>query len=361
MAATSGFSIREYQQGDAVTINDLYYRVTGRTRSELEYEWQWLSAPAGQGSIHLIHFINDKNQSPILIGHHGIMPLRFTNGIYDAVAGKTENTMVDPAYRGDIVYPRYESHFKAQYSNKYDALFSTIGPPAAIRQRLAHGYIEVGTWESFILSARKACLNNESKVPDASGQCLDLVPLSKKSLEDYDFTSFWRSCKFQYPFTPSREKIDLEWRFLRNPYHSYLIAVLTSRSSASGIAGFAVIRLHSKTRRIPVIEDIVVRDPSLHSFKLFLGKVMCALLKRGFTHASLPFVLDGSIQSQSLFEGAALYVSNLSQLGPLLRGIFIKSKVASRRPGMMRWINPDACKSILIDQWYVTGMVLEGR
>ena len=362
MTPADYISSREYLNGDANAINDLYYRVTGRSRSVREFEWQWLAAPAGQGSIHLIHTEADQDQQPLLIGHHGIMPLRFSNGTNAAVVGKTENTMVDSLYRSKIIYPRYESRFKAQYSGKYDALFSTMGPTAAIRQRRAQGYIEVGTWERFVLSARKACLNAGMEFFSGSRKLLDLAPLTEEILEKYDFTAFWDSCKSKYPFTPSREKCDLKWRFVQNPYRSYLIALLKDSSLPSGIAGFAIICLPSKDRKIFTIEDIVVLEPSSYAFQSLLGKVMRALFfKRGITHALLPFVLDGSAQSKFLFEGASSYSSRLNQLRIFLKRISRKQKPVNKTPGMMRWINPDSRHSICTDQWFITGMVFEGR
>ena len=181
MTSPSVFSTREYQHGDANAINNLYCRVTGRNRSEGEYEWQWILPPAGQGSIYLIHAKSDENVDPLLIGHHGIIPLRFSDNNYIGIAGKTENTMVDPAYRNKILYPRYESRFKAQYSNKYDVLFSTMGPPAAIKQRRVHGYIEVGTWEIFTLSTRRALIKTTLKPYARISQSFNLVPLTKAS------------------------------------------------------------------------------------------------------------------------------------------------------------------------------------
>ena len=142
------YSCRRFRSGDEQVINDLYHAVTGRFRSIEEYRWQWLSAPAGPGEICLIECEGPRGDVQ-LIGHHGIMPLRFSIGEHNLVLGKTENTMVHPEFRSKILYPRYEQKFLREYEGRYDALFSTMGPPAALRQRRALGYKAENHWMRY--------------------------------------------------------------------------------------------------------------------------------------------------------------------------------------------------------------------
>ena len=46
----------------------------------------------------------DEQGNVKLIGHHGVMPIAFSNGETDLLFGKTENTMVLPEYRKKILY-----------------------------------------------------------------------------------------------------------------------------------------------------------------------------------------------------------------------------------------------------------------
>ena len=108
------FSYRSFFDGDVESINLLYKLVTKRQRSNKQFIWQWLKSPAGPGDIWLI-FDKSKN---LLIGHHGIMPIRFTNKKQNLTFGKTENTMVLPEYREKILYLRYEKKFKNFYEKK---------------------------------------------------------------------------------------------------------------------------------------------------------------------------------------------------------------------------------------------------
>ncbi|MCT7655663.1 GNAT family N-acetyltransferase [Oceanimonas sp. NS1] len=98
------YSYRRYKPGDEVAINELYFKVTGRRRTPAQYSWQWLEAPEGVGEIWLIE-ATDEHGNTKLIGHHGIMPLAFTNKETELLFGKTENTMVLPEYRKRFYIP----------------------------------------------------------------------------------------------------------------------------------------------------------------------------------------------------------------------------------------------------------------
>ena len=180
-------------------------------------------APAGLGLIYLIEYLSNDQEDPILIGHHGIMPIRFSNGGCDLIGGKTENTMVDPEYRSKFLYPRYESRFKKDYSKVCHVLFSTMGPKEAIRQRTAHGYKEVGEWKNLILSTRRALFApavHEFIGSDDTKYCL--VQLDASTSESIPFDDFWQKCRSMYPLTNSRALKDIQWRFIDNPYQKYL-------------------------------------------------------------------------------------------------------------------------------------------
>lgn len=64
------------------------------------------------------------------------MPIRFTCADEDLLFGKTANTMLLPEYRDMLLYPRFEKRFAEHCEGRCDARFSTVGHPAAIRQRL---------------------------------------------------------------------------------------------------------------------------------------------------------------------------------------------------------------------------------
>ncbi|MFG1491194.1 hypothetical protein ABMA58_18235, partial [Oceanospirillum sp. HFRX-1_2] len=56
-----------------------------------------------------------------------------------------------PEYRKKILYTRYEKKFKDHYASRFDALFSTMGPEPAIRQRKALGYKSNEKWLRYFV------------------------------------------------------------------------------------------------------------------------------------------------------------------------------------------------------------------
>ncbi len=116
------YSYRPYTSGDEKSINDLYAKITGRIRSKAAYFWQWQNAPGGKGEVWVIE-AELPNGQKMLIGHHGIMPVRFSYGQDDLLFGKTENTFVHPDFRSKILYPRFERRFAYHYENRFHALF----------------------------------------------------------------------------------------------------------------------------------------------------------------------------------------------------------------------------------------------
>lgn len=251
-------SYRQYRKGDEEKINNLYFQVTGRRRSIDQFRWQWLDAPGGQGEIWLIEYENS-NGDLLLVGHHGVMPLRFSAGNVNLMFGKTENTMVLPEYRKKILYTRFEQRFLKQYEPRFNATFSTMGPSAAIRLREALGYTAENYWITYDwplrvgatldLLAAKVGRNTASsgcksftilantiskifhKIPKKT-QCypVPLVELTQdQALNSPFFDTFWDNARLGYSITPRRDKIDLNWRFWSNPYAGY-VTLISDRS-----------------------------------------------------------------------------------------------------------------------------------
>ena len=352
---------RSFQNDDWLKINDLYKRVTGRQRTQSQYMWQWRRAPAGPGYIYLIEYRDDPKNEIILVGHHGIMPIRFSNGSDDWIAGKTENTMVDPAYRDQLIYPRFESRFKRSYSANCDVLFSTTGPKEAIRQRTAHGYKEVGEWKTLLLSSRRALSTSSiHRFARSRSKKHCLMPLDLAAIKSIPFDDFWQKCRCMYPLTTSRASKDIQWRFVDNPYHDYLISIFWNQENAQEIDGFSIIRLPQGKAPIAMIEDIIVVEPSVAQFDALLRATLGALFLKNIYLARLPFVLDRSTASNQLLLAADPLVSSLVNTRRKLDSLLGRSRLHNST-GMMRWVAPSRINDVRIDDWYITGTVLEGR
>lgn len=227
------FFSRPYKDGDALAINQLYFEVTGRQRTIEQHAWQWLQSPAGIGEMWLIEYENEEGQRK-LIGHHGVMAELFTFFGKEIIVGKTENTMILPEFRENILYLRYEKEFLNNYKKRFGAIFSTFGPKNAIKMRAALGYKNNIKWENTYIGYEPlvslSLIFNRIKLFKIN---VDLDKISyffydgfdcqvldgEKNI--FDFDSFWGKISKDYELTPARTKANLSWRFWTNPYHKY--------------------------------------------------------------------------------------------------------------------------------------------
>lgn len=340
------YTFRPYQDGDSDRINDLYFRITGRLRTREKYVWQWLSAPVGPGDIWLIEAHHPGGEVE-LIGHHGIMPFRFTQGDLDLVFGKTENTMVLPEYRRKILYPRYERLFAAQYESRYHALFSTMGPAPALRQRKAQGYSFKSTWfqlehslSSFgnliqilhrnLLSnvvAREICKLSRVRAQSTINEVEILS--SSEARESPFFNSYWGQARHNWGIAPRRDRQDLEWRFWNNPYGEFATVTFSQKGEQ---IGFAVLQLS----RLPVIflADLSIIKPEKDILTSVLSDLFyiasrefrAGLIKFACTSDSFPQdlikVLRGSFRMTALLK----YHSRTKLPAPMPRKITQKGE-----------------------------------
>ena len=293
---------RKFQAGDEEAINELYFSVTRCKRTIEQFRWQWLSAPAGQGEIWLIEYEED-NGKKTLIGHHGLMPLYFSNGEQDLVVGKTENTMVLPNYRRKMLYPKLERKFLESYKHRFDLLFSTKGPAPAIRQRKAMGYDAKERWVSYswklglggtlsrllysisVKQNKNIKLRSLEKLLEISVVLLKpfnifrRIPkttFSMEVLEDHQakehpfFDDFWEKCRYRYGVTPRRYREDLKWRYWENPNCEYITILINAEENCTA---YAILRRRFKTTY--TIDDFISQNSDLN-FQKEIIENLCA-------------------------------------------------------------------------------------
>lgn len=372
---TTDYRYRRFRDGDAASINGLYEEITGRRRTVSQFEWQWLKAPGGIAEIWLIEAMV-ANREPKLIGHHGIMPIRFTNGKDDLLFGKTENTMVLPDYRSRILYPRFEKRFAAEYEGRFDALFSTTGPPEAIRQRRALGYRFSATWTRARFPTSKAAIARllfgaalhrvfgfRARAAEA-GRVADNVikvaragtPRSLRALSDDEaakddfFAVFWPRYRSRYGLTPRRDREDLNWRFWSNPYSRHI--TLVSDGTADDM-GYVIIKRSKTARRSVLIEDIVPGDPDESGFARLLESALSWMRENGIAWADFSTTTDSGVAAN--LAGA---MSPRNIYNDRLLSRFRKDSIAQ----MPRKITANG-RAAGLDTvgWYVTPMLSEGR
>jgi hypothetical protein len=369
------YKYRRYEPGDAEAINRLYFKITGTSRSRQQFEWQWLNAPGGPGDIWLIEAVSGSGDAE-LVGHHGIMPIPFCRGNDELLFGKTENTMLLPEYRSRILYPRFEKRFAEKYEVRFDALFSTFGHAAAIRQRRAMRYEFPTRWLSFRMPTRWfgnvlfACgilLNRVRRVdsaPQPSGPAPSLEvsestsssPLVLRALDasqaagDPFFDSFWPACRSQYGLTPRREKEDLDWRFWKNPYWSYTTLVSDNHA---GELGYVVLRLGGSTSDTAIIEDIVPGVPTARHFCRLLDSALSWLSSHGVRWAEFTTTDENcgkDSMAADLRNRQIIPLRQIERFRPTPERLMPRKITESGRS-----------KGVDMHDWYVTPLIFEGR
>lgn len=369
---------RPFTEGDGKALNELYFTVTGRHRSEADFSWQWLDAPAGQGEMWIIEATDAAGETHV-VGHHGLMPLAFSQGDQTFIVGKTENTMLHPDFRGKILYHAYEKRFLSEYRDRFDLLFSTTGPAAALRQRKALGYDGSRHWLRYDLGLVPAALPRLLLAKAELGrvaqrgthykiavQVLKLISFAvdavqawipgRKNRPDelraYDdgaakscdfFDAFWKQAAPQYPLTPRREKCDLAWRFWDNPNVSYITLVHRD--------GYAI--LTKRHKYFYRIDDIVVNPYDEAGFQSMLRMVGDWCLAKGAV--AMSFVTTDDPSSPSTYvENSGLRILDMRR--------FQESDDKDDRPTMLRRATDRGeSDGASVDDWFVTSFVTEGR
>ena len=354
------FAIRQFRPGDEAKINELYFKVTGRRRSTQEYLWQWHQSPAGSGDIWLIH---DSENDGKLIGHHGVMPIRFTKGGEDLLFGKIENTMVLPDYRTKILYPRYEIRFKREYEKRYHALFATMGPDEAIRIRKALGYsfpaqwlsLTLGTsvvselhWLSYAFAKMQHKIRGKHIVsPPIPEVTLERAGFLKSQIarEHVFFEDFWEQARQNHEIAPRRDVADLEWRFWTNPHKQHFTYVVGSQ----GCSGYAIVSIRDGIARL---EDYAVSLPSGKNYHILFDELCEALDRAGLYLLGVTSTDDHSL----------IAVKDIFRNRQVLGERVLRKIRPPNNSSMPRYICPRG-RSIDLgsEDWSITGVIFEGR
>lgn len=355
------YSYRPYQPGDEIAINELYYQVTGRRRTAAQFAWQWLEAPEGPGDMWLIE-ATDEQGNLKLIGHHGVMPIAFSNGQTDLLFGKTENTMVLPEYRKKILYPRFEKKFIKAYQNRYDALFSTMGPPAAIRQRKAMGYEFPVEWFWARYSSKgiftellffggillkkvfKSSVFNSNI--SATSELIKNGFLSEvDAIESPFFDDFWDQAKLRFSIAPRRTKKDLCWRFWDNPYKDHFTLVFNEGT----VKGYCIISLKNIFNREVFLEDFCVCSNEKKDAEILFFKLIELLNKSGFYSLSVVCTKDSALYSYGFIDKKSMIIEKIYRK--------IKNQPVKTMPRKLIKSN----STFSINGWDASAIVLEGR
>jgi hypothetical protein len=298
------------------------------------------------------------------------------------VAGKTENCMSHPDYRGTGLYSAHERACFEEEKKKYSFFFTTAGEVTggavgSVRQRL--GYVPFDNWGKYTIWLRTVALRDDlsAKVADRSGVVNVLAPvvggllaavvqayshLRRRPTCGYrvaihgaatspveEIASLWERNRKLYGISVDRTAAYLRWRIDDDPYidHEYL-----TMHGDDGLLGYVISYVQNDTL---YVVDLLVAGASTELFRCLLTaltrrarelgvvRIHCLALRRS---RLLPRVL----RSAGFVDTAELSpVAWIKRVPPRQFFLYIPEELR-HEPRFTDHAN-----------WYITELVLEGR
>ncbi len=372
---------RPYQPGDETFINYLYKLVTGTTRSTKEYTWEWLETWNGPGSVWLVL---DDSRSPEdqLIAQYSLIPTPFSFWGKSYLAGKTENCMSHPDYRGKGMYFFHEQTYFEEAKKRFQLFFTTTGDvargaPGKVRMKLGYRPFDYWVTLSYWLDKQALLAEIDEKLPAfvkkrfwirrplknmmVSGlfcytktrNGLDINSVKKYTEDEaplVEIENLWRENAELYGITVERTAAYLKWRINDNPYatHYYLCYY-----EGSALKGYLIYVIQDKT--IHII-DILAHGKQKDIFKILLEKLKVegrqqhlAQIKC-YTASQNQFLIE-MLQSAKLINYTELFDLKKSERKkrPPQLFVYIAEGLESE---LDMWDNKN---------WYITDLIKEGR
>lgn len=303
----SNFVLRKTKPEDSSTLNALYRKYTGIERSHEQFVWEWFQGPYGPAPSWVVVETNTDN----VVAHHGVIPCPLWHKGRSIKAARTENSMVDPAYRDKVLYVSYEAMLLKRLLDEFEIVFTTTGKgtPGAIRKRL--GYRSVGHWHSFVIHEPPAYLAARF-TGRLAGQLVSALTLPQsKQHSDWSLeptrdcervAALWTCSRNAYSFAPQREENYLKWRLVDNPYYPAQLAIATKEGQDFG---FVAWRQHpSDHAGIEIsIEDIFCMDNEASSYRAVL-----TLMRKKFHRVPTRLILRTLHVTNALCAAATSHV-----------------------------------------------------
>ncbi|MFO7693308.1 MAG: hypothetical protein R6V57_09515 [Vicinamibacterales bacterium] len=287
---------RRARREDAEAIAESYRRVRKRPLAAERLAWAFEDAPAGPGH-HWVVESEGPDGAPLIVGHHGLAPLRFRWMGEDVVVGKTTKTLVLPEFRPHLLYLRFERDCLLEAEASYDATYS-VGPGAA-RFRGPLGY---GGEDRMVVLERallppglvwraaagapsalqsgadpwvRPALRVLAAVHTRPSLQLEEIPAAEAAASPF-FDDLGRRAECPGVLSPSRTPADLAWRFWDNPLKGF---IALAHTWAGGAKGCCIMNMALPWR--PAIDDLVLTDPRPDLLEPLLDSVFRWAARRG--------------------------------------------------------------------------------
>jgi hypothetical protein len=371
---------RTFRNGDEDKLVELYNLVTGRSRTIEQYKWEWLNTPEGQGSIWVLEW-EDNNRKEV-VGHHGLIPIRFNYFGQPMLVGKTENTMVHPGYRKKIIYFKYEEKFVEETRKRFDLLYTTAGSGVIgkIRRQLGYsivgGYaqyvkvINVKSFSKMIATAVNKRIHNKIVASLITGVSKLFVPvvflffcrkgeidktIDLEKITDIEEASgklddFWRRNKGNFGITVDRNSRYLKWRIFDNPNLGYEFFIAKKDSK---IIGYAITKIGQG--EYGTIVDLIAEGDNNKIFDTILDMAVDKFQERGICVIYFPTLLSKNFLNKRLRRNGFIPFSEIIRTMKKITGgkdqvLMVKVLNNELEP---QKVSKAAC-------WYFTDILTEG-
>jgi len=372
---------RAFKSGDEVHINRLYHMVTGIMRSPGEYAWEWLKTWKGPGSIWFV-FDDSRKADDQLIAQYSLIPIPFSFWGKPYLAGKTENCMSHPDFRGKGLYFFHEKEYFEVAKEQFQLFFTTAGDvakgaPGKVRMKL--GYKAFDYWVTLSYWLDKTELLNEidTKLPaiiksrawlgnsiksilgnliywytrtgiDISNTDIKIHSEANAPLQQIE--KLWQDNAELYGISVDRSVEYMKWRINDNPYvtHHYLCYY-----DGGVLKGYVIYTIQDKTIHIvdilagnkeELIFKIMLEGLKTEGRKLALSQIKC------YTASQNQFLVE-VLGSSKLINYTGLFSRKNAPKNKPATQIFVYISDELKADHDV-WDN---------NSWYITDLIKEGR
>lgn len=321
-----GFISRRFTEQDKRELNDLYNYVFNHARTIENFDWEFIDNP--QGKAH--SWVLKDSDPPRIIGHYGLIPLEFGYFGKSLLAGKTENAMLHPEYRGKGLYQPFEVDCIQQASQRFQLIWTSYS--AAVNTHIKAGYIPVGKLISYVhvnkasmatmledLIKNKTGISNRKlnvflrKLSECAAQILTLMfsrspvadgEMELKRVEDIntiakELDELWDSVKAEYGITVARSARYLRWRISNNPYLKYDFHIVLKHQKVVGYVITCIVSRRGKNKK-GIIVDILATEPSTKILDCILAQAVSIFHRSGVERIEFPTLKSDNFINKAL-------------------------------------------------------------
>jgi len=371
---------RKFAEKDKEELNELYNLVAGRSRTVDKFEWEWLATPEGWGSMWLLEDTDEVK----IIGHHGLIPIKFSYFGSPILTGKTENTVMHPRYRGKGIYYPFEVKFCEEAKERFQLLYTTWAVAEQGRVRLKLGYAIVGRYAKYMKATKKSYLDKHlaktikgrvrnrfiaalligiSKVGSVflmpffsrKGSMDRTVKLERvTSIETVaeELDKFWERNKGKFGITADRNSRYLKWRIFDNPNLTYEFFLARRQSD---VVGYVITRNAGEGQGM--ITDLVASHNDEKVFNTILDGAVSKFRESGIHVIQFPTLSSDNFLNKALKRNGFVSFSMLQGVGRRVIGkkqqeSLLMAKALDDKLDPAKVADP-AC-------WYFTNILTEG-